>query len=72
MARRVKRQSREQRLMHVWWVRIVVAATFLGLAYGFASLAIDRGSWWYYGAAILLLWWGVAHIVRGVRFAFAH
>jgi hypothetical protein len=47
-----------------------LAAAFLLLAYGFASLAIDSGSLLEYAAAILLIWWGVKHGYRAVRFAF--
>ena len=71
MARRVSRRSTEQTLMHRWWMRALIAVIFIGLAYGFASLAIDSGNWLEYLAAILLAWWGVKHAVRAVRFGFA-
>lgn len=71
MARRVSRKSHEQVLMHQWWVRALIAVAFIGLAYGFASLAIDSGNWLEYVAAILLAWWGVKHGYQAVRFAFA-
>lgn len=71
MARRVSRNSREQALMNRWWVRALVAIAFILLAYGFASLAIDSGSWLEYLAAILLVWWGVKHAYRAVRFVIA-
>ncbi|HET7529003.1 MAG TPA: hypothetical protein VFJ84_02125 [Candidatus Saccharimonadales bacterium] len=58
MARRVSRRSHEQVLMHQWWVRALIAIAFVALAYGFASLAIDSGSWLEYIAAIILVWWG--------------
>lgn len=71
MARRVSRRSHEQVLMHQWWVRALIAIVFVGLSYGFASLAIDSGNWLEYIAAILLVWWGVKHGYRAVRFALA-
>lgn len=71
MARRVSRRSHEQVLMNQWWVRGIVAVAFIGLAYGFASLAIDSGNWLEYIAAVVLLWWGVKHAYRSVRFVLA-
>lgn len=49
----------------------MIAAVFIGLAYGFASLAIDSGNWLEYAAAILLIWWGVKHAYSAVRFGLA-
>ena len=49
----------------------MIAIVFIGLAYGFASLAIDSGNWLEYLATILLVWWGVKHAWRAVRFAFS-
>jgi len=69
MARRVSRRSQEQVMMNQWWVRALVALAFIGLAYGFASLAIDSGNLLEYAVTILLLWFGVRHAVRAVRFA---
>lgn len=43
---------------------------FIGLAYGFASLAIDSGNLLEYAITLVLLWWAVRHAVRAVRFAF--
>ena len=56
--------------METWWVRGLLAVSFILLAYGFASLAIDSGNLLEYLAAILLIWWGVKHGHRAVRFAF--
>ena len=70
MARRVTRKSQEQVLMHKWWVRALVALAFVGIAYGFASLAIDSGSWLEYILTIGFLWWAVHHAIRAIRFAF--
>jgi uncharacterized membrane protein HdeD (DUF308 family) len=71
MARRVTRLSMEQKLMHRWWTRIVLALAFLGLGYGFISLALNSGSLIEYAIGIVFLYWGFAHIVRGIRYAFA-
>jgi len=56
--------------METWWVRGLLAASFLLLAYAFASLAIDSGNLVEYLVTILLVWWGVKHAYRAVRFAF--
>lgn len=63
------RRSEEQKLMRKWWVLLLLAAAFLGLSYGFVSLAIDSGSLWQYAASIIFLIWGVKYIVRGARLA---
>lgn len=70
MARRVSRRSHEQIMMNQWWVRAALAVSFILLAYGFASLAIDSGNLLEYLAAILLIWFGIKHAYRAVRFAF--
>ncbi len=56
--------------MRRWWVRSVIGLVFIGLAYGFASLAFNSGSLLEYAAAIVLAWWAVHHVVRAIRFAF--
>lgn len=71
MARRVSRRTQELVLMHKWWIRALIALAFLGLAYGFASLAIDSGSWLEYAAAVVFIWWAFKHAVRAVRYAFS-
>jgi hypothetical protein len=69
MARRVTRKSQEQVLMHKWWIRALVALAFAGLAYGFASLAIDTGNLIEYAITIAFVWWAVHHTISAVRFA---
>ena len=71
MAKRVTRKSQEQILMHTWWVRGVLALAFVGVAYGFASLAIDSGNLLEYAITIVLVWWAVHHLVYAVRFVLA-
>jgi hypothetical protein len=71
MARRVSRTSHQQVLMHRWWMRALLALCFIGLAYGFASLAIDSGNLLEYLITILFVWWAVHHAIRAVRFAFS-
>jgi hypothetical protein len=56
--------------MHKWWVRALITLAFLGLAYGFASLAIDSGNLLEYAITIVFVWWAVHHGIRAVRFAF--
>lgn len=70
MARRVSRKNQETVLMHKWWVRALVAVAFVGLAYGFASLAIDSGNLLEYAITIAFVWWAVHHAVYAVRYAF--
>lgn len=65
------KKTEEQKLMSKWWVLLVLALIFLGIGYGFASLAIDSGSLWQYAIAIVFLVWAVKYIVRGVRLAIA-
>lgn len=64
------KQSQEQILMRRWWVRSVIGLVLVGLAYGFASLAINSGSLLEYAVAIVLVWWAVHHFIRAVRFGF--
>jgi hypothetical protein len=70
MAKQTTKNSR-QALMRTWWVRALVALAFIGLAYGFASLAIDSGNLLEYLVTLVFLWWAVKHAVRAVRFAFS-
>jgi hypothetical protein len=71
MARRVSRTSHQQALMHKWWVRGLIALAFIGLAYGFASLAIDSGSLFEYVITIAFVWWAIHHAISAARFAFS-
>jgi uncharacterized ion transporter superfamily protein YfcC len=64
-----KRITEEQKLMRQWWVLLILAAVFLGLAYGFASVAIDSGSLWQYGLAVIFLTWAIKYIAKGIRLA---
>jgi hypothetical protein len=43
----------------------------IGVAYGFASLAIDSGSLLEYLLTIVFVWWAFHHAIRAVRFAFS-
>lgn len=71
MPKRVSRQSHEQDLMHRWWVRAVLALVFAGLAYGFASWAIDSGAWLAYGLAIFFLAWAFVQLKHGIQYLFS-
>jgi lysozyme family protein len=70
MARRVSRKSQEQILMQEWWVRAIIAIVSVGLAYGFASAAIDSGNLLAYAAAIGFLFYAARNCVKAVRYAF--
>lgn len=65
MAKRVSRQSTDQKLYGKWWVQLILAAVSLGIAYGFASLAIDNGSLLTYAVAIAFIVWGIIQLKRG-------
>lgn len=67
MSRRVVRLSREQKLMHKWWVRILIAIAFLALAYGFISLAINSGHLLEYAAGLVLIWYAFKHLLRAIK-----
>jgi hypothetical protein len=67
----VAKSSAEQQWMRKWWVRFGLALIFLGLSYGFVSLAIDSGSLWQYAVAIIFLVLAIKYIVRGIRLAIA-
>jgi len=56
--------------MHKWWIRAVISAVFLLLAYAFASLAIDSGNLLEYAVTLAFVWWAVHHAINAVRFAF--
>lgn len=71
MRKRVSRKAAKQKAVNLWWIRLILSAAFLGLAYLFASLAIDSGSIVQYAICIVLLYWALAHAIRGIRFAFA-
>ena len=45
----------------------VFGAIELLVTYGFASLAIDRGSWWWYALALIFLVGGLQNFLKLVR-----
>ncbi len=57
----------EQRILNKRWVRAVMALLFLGIAYGFASLAIDSGSLFEYALTIFFFVWAIKTTVRTVH-----
>lgn len=63
------KRTEEQKLMRQWWMLLVLAAAFIGLAYGFGYLATDSGSLWQYAIAIIFFVWALKYIVRSVRLA---
>ncbi|MBI2285580.1 hypothetical protein HYU82_02045 [Candidatus Saccharibacteria bacterium] len=63
------KRTEEQRLMRKWWMLLALAIAFLGLSYGFVSLAIDSGSLWQYAVGIIFLVWAVRYIVRTAKMA---
>lgn len=69
MARRVSRRSQNELLIHKLWFNIVVALVSLGLAYGFASWAINTGSLLLYALTLLCLTWAANRVILGFRYA---
>ena len=65
------RKTKQQLMMRVWWVRGLLAIAMLLLAYGFASLAINSGSWLEYAVTIILVWFGVKDLMLSVRLIFS-
>jgi len=61
------KKSEEQKLMEKWWVRGLIALALAGVAYGFASLAIDSGALWQYALAIVFLVWAFVQAKRSVQ-----
>lgn len=54
-----------------WWVNGLIGLVSLGIAYGFASWAIDSGQLFHYALAIGFLYFGLSSLVRSIRFAIA-
>lgn len=48
-----------------------MAAVLIGLAYGFASWAIDAGSLLLYAISIVLVYFGAKNLVQAARLAFS-
>ena len=63
----MSKKSEEQKLMEKWWVRGLIAVALAGVAYGFASLAIDSGALWQYALAIVFLVWAFVQAKRSVQ-----
>jgi hypothetical protein len=59
------KRTEEQLLMRKWWVLGVLALIFLGLSYGFISLALDSGSLWQYTVGIAFFVWAVKYVIYG-------
>ena len=66
------RKTKQQMMLQTWWIRGLIGIGFLVVAYGFASLAIDSGSWLEYAAAIIFVWFGVKDLIRSVRRVIVH
>ena len=60
-------RSDEQKLLNNWWVKALLAIIFAGLAYGFASLAIDSGSLIEYALTIFFFVWAIKSAISAVR-----
>lgn len=60
-------KNEEQKLLNKRGVRTLVALAFIGIAYGFASLAIDSGSLFEYALTIFFLAWAIKSIIYAIR-----
>lgn len=60
-------KNEEQKLLNKRGVRTLVALAFIGIAYGFASLAIDSGSLFEYALTIFFLAWATKSATRSFR-----
>lgn len=68
MSKRVSRRSQNEFLTHKLWFNILLAVVCLGLAYGFASWAINTGNLLMYALTLFFLTWAINRIVLGVRY----
>jgi len=71
MARRISRQSQELKVMHVWWIRILITMALIGIAYGFASLAINTANMFAYTATIIFTIWAIMQFKRSIQLIFS-
>lgn len=65
------RQTEEQKLMRTWWMHFLLAVIFLGLSYGFLSLAIDSAHLWEYVLGLIFLIWALRYLFFGFRHMFS-
>lgn len=70
MAKPSTKKSSQQLMMGRWWIRTLMALAFLGLAYGFISLALDSAHLWEYALGIIFVLYGVKQAITAIRFAF--
>jgi len=61
------RQNEEQKILNKRWVRAIMALIFLGITYGFASLAIDSGNLMEYALTFFFFVWAIKSAVYAVR-----
>lgn len=59
--------SQEQKLLNNGWAQTLMSVIFAGIAYGFASLAIDSGSLIEYALAIFFFVWAIKSAINAVR-----
>jgi hypothetical protein len=56
-----------------WPGRLIFGLVELGIAYGFASLSIDRGNLWWYLLTLIFLVGGLQNLVKLIgKFIHAH
>ncbi len=60
-------RSQEQKILDIRWVRAAMALVFLGITYGFASLAIDSGNLLEYALTIIFLAWAIKYAAQAVH-----
>lgn len=67
MARRVRRRSQEELLIHKWWFNVILALVFLIVASFLARYARSSDSLMAYILAILLVAGGINRALIGAR-----
>ncbi len=60
-------RNQEEKLLNNRWVRTLLALTFLSIAYGFVSLAIDSGSLIEYALTIFFFVWAIKSAIHAIR-----
>jgi hypothetical protein len=61
---RKPKENAEEKLYHKWSVRLLLALGFLGIGYGFISLAIDDGNLLEWAIGIFFVGWALNNLIR--------
>ena len=61
------RLSNEQKMMSLWWVRMVFGLIFLGISYALISLALDSARTGEYLFGFLFLWVASRELINAFK-----